>query len=436
MNARFGNGAAAKTILSEISNPSTSLYGFIIKTFGEADRIDDAIDVFQTMLKDQRVIPNIYTFNVLLNACALSKSLGYMVFDRAKELVDILSTNGRCVQLKLRPDKVTYNTLLKCLTKSSSCKEDASALAEAIILEMEERRKSDPKIIPSIITFNLAITVCVQVNDEVRMNEFMNKMEKYNIKTDARICNTILNHYAQTGTSESAERAESFLSSLKRMGKTDESVRPNVYTYNMVLNAWGRSNHPKFAHHMWLIYESMLSDQVRPDEVTYHTMISHLTKSPDSIGLADKLLLESESSRKCNDGRFHPNYNTYSMVIKAWLKFRDAEHATQLLFRWLSLAKVNHATPEKRTEVVGSMTSMYHQLVITWIQLSDVERATSVTEKIYDLYTDASNIQRFMEPPSLQTYILLHKLWDKTNHQSKDIYLTKIKERIDSYQQY
>jgi hypothetical protein len=40
------------------------------------------------------------------------------------------------------------------------------------------------------------------------------------------------------------------------------------------------------------------------------------------------------------------------------------------------------------------------------------------------------------EAPSIQTYFLLHKLWNQSTNQSKDKYLAKIIERIDSYPQY
>jgi hypothetical protein len=434
MNARFGNTAAAKEILSEVSNTSTSLYGFVIKTFGEADQIDNAVDVFHTMLQDQRVIPNIYTFNVLLNACSTSKSLGYKVFDRATQLIDTLRTNERCVQLQLRPDKVTYNTLLKCLVKSATCKEDASAVAEAILLEMEERNKSDPQIKPSTVTFDYAINVCLLVKDEDRMNSFMNMMDKYNLRADARLCNSVLNHYAQTGTPESAERAESFLSTLKQMGQRDNAVQPNVYTYNMVLNAWGRSNHPEYVSRMSKIYESMLSDQIEPDEVTYRTMISRFVKSPNSIGMADKLLLELENDENGKKGRSLPICNLYTMVIQAYLRSRDAERATELLFRWLNTISDNGTASKKRGSVLDSMTPMYHQLVELWILLGDLERATEVAEKLYDMHLKQNN--KNTEAPSIQTYFLLHKLWNQSTNQSKDKYLAKIIERIDSYPQY
>ena len=443
MKTLSGNLSAAKLILSEMSNPSVSLYGFMIKAFGEADKIDDSIYVFHTMLNDQRVIPNIYAFNMLLNACALSKSYGYLAFDRASELVDLLGTNERCVQLRFRPDKVTYNTLLKCLMKSSTCKEGASALAEEILHEMEERQKSDGQIKPNLITFNFAITICLLSNDQERMDAFLNKMKQHNLRADARLCNTILNYYAQTGTSESAERAESFLSNIKRMSQTDKSVRPNVYTYNILLNAWGRSNDPNFAHRMWYIYESMLSDQIIPDGVTYHTMLSHLTKSPNNIGMADKLLVESESSNTCNDDRYEPDYELYEMLIKAYLKFLDAENATQVLIRWLHLAPKKRTIPEKRSRILGSMAPLYHQLAQVWIQLGDLERATTVTEQICELYLGDIKKQKATaefvgcttEPPSVHTLALLHKIWNRSRHQSKDMYLNKIKARISSFQQ-
>lgn len=443
MNERCGAISATKMILTEILNPTLPLYGSMIKAYGEADQINDAIDVFNTMLNDERVATNIYTFNVLLNACSISKTVGHMAYDRAIELVNLLNTNERCVKFQLQPDKITYNTLFKCLTKSATCKEGASIIAETILQEMEERSKTDDQIKPNLITFNLAIAVCLLVNDQERMNVFMNKMEQYNLKADARLCNTILNQYAQTGTFESAERAESFLLNLKKMGETDKSVRPNVFTYNIVLNAWGRSNHPNFAHRMMSIYESMLRDQVIPDAVTYNTLLFHLTKMPNNIGVADMLLQELENN---NNVKYQPGYEAYATLIKAYIKLRDVENASKILFRWFDVVRRNPTVSEERDLVVESMTPLYHQLAQMCIQLGDLERATTVTEKIYDLYVDGSREQATLLPkkghgtsipelPSVKTYLLLYEAWNKSCHQSKEMYLAKIRARIDSYQQ-
>jgi pentatricopeptide repeat protein len=445
MYARSGSVTAMKPILEKLMNPSVSLYGFMMKVFGDSDKIDDAIDVFHTMLNDQRIKPNIHTFNILLNACAQSKLLERNAYERAYELINVLCANERCAHLAIRPDVITYNTLLKCLSRStsssSSSYQSIGVQAVAILSEMESRSKTDPRLKPTLITYNLAIQACLRVNDQFRMDAIMNIMQEDNIRPDTRLCNTIMNYYAQTGTIESADQSESFLASLKVMGQTDATVRPNVYTYNIVLNAVGRSNHPNFAQRMWSIYESMIVDQVAPDGVTYKTLLSYFAREPNSISRADELLLESERNKFKHV--FRPDFPCYAMVIHNYLKFNNVENATKLLFRWMYVCtsssdtrKGINATSNAISNIQDqSMTSTYYQLLQAWIQKGEIEQATSVVEKIQLLYdSKEQNLYRSIEPPNKKIYALLYKAWDESVHPSKDTHMAKLRENIDTFQ--
>jgi hypothetical protein len=429
MHARFGNVSAAKAVLCKLAHPSVSLYGFMIKAYGESDQINDATEVFHFMLNDKRVTPNIQSFNIFLNAIAQSKSLGYATYDYGTEIMNVLNTDERYVALQIEPDEITYNILLKCLTRSAPSYQDAGLHAETILIEMDNRSKSNPKLRPSRITYHLAIKVCLIVDDQQRMDSLMKRMQDSDIHPDTRLCNSILNQYAQTGTIESAQRAESFLYDLKEMGKTNVSIRPNEWTYNIVLNAWGRSNDPNFAQRMWNIYTMMITDGAPFDEVTYHTLLGFLSKTPDSIGLADKVLQESE--RYINNdsvNRFQPGASCYSIAIKGYLKFNDAENATRLLYRWFDVS--NRSINDRTRIKQESMVQLYYPLVQTWLSIGDIERSTIIVEKIQELYDQ----KRILESPNRETYTLLYDSWNQSHHPSKDVYLEKIKLKVDSYQ--
>ncbi len=188
------------------------------------------------------------------------------------------------------------------------------------------------------------------------------------------------------------------------------------------------------------IYKSMLSEQIKPDAVTFCTVVKHLTKSPNNLEMVDKLLQESESNQH------YPSNDSYALLIQAYIRICDAENATRVLFRWFGVARDRRNKISKDDNLVlESMTPLYHQLAQLWIQLGDLERATTVTEEIYEFHMDANknnssnndNKQAALspkpEPPSVQTYILLHQAWEKSHHQLKDEYLTQIKAKILPY---
>lgn len=186
MYTRCGNLAGAKTLITQMLNPSLKFYRYMIATFGDADLIDDTIELFRIMVDDPRVTPNINAFNDLLDACAKSNSQKHTAFDRATELIDMLGKNERCVQLRLRPNVDTYNSLLKCLLKSAPFKEGISAVAESIFLEMEERGRTDATIEPTLFTFELAITVGLLVEDQNLVDAVVSKMELSRFPCDTR----------------------------------------------------------------------------------------------------------------------------------------------------------------------------------------------------------------------------------------------------------
>ena len=230
-------------------------------------------------------------------------------------------------------------------------------------------------------------------------------------------------------TPEAAERAELFLSSQRK-----KSYQPNVYTYNIFLNVWGRSNHPDFPQHMFSIYKSMLSERIKPDAVTFCTLVAHLTKSTNNIEMVDNLLQDAERNQH------YPNNDSYALLIQAYIRSSDAENATRVLFRWFGVNRDRSNTISNL--VLESMAPLYHELAQLWIQLGDLERATTVTEEIYKFHMDTNNSNDgdnnqqtalSPNPETLQTYILLHQAWEKSHHQLKNEYLTQIKAKILPY---
>jgi pentatricopeptide repeat protein len=418
VSAQAGNPNAAITMLLKVKSPTVSLYGFIIIAYGKSGNIDHAVDVFYTMLNDHRVTPNIQMLNTLLNACAESKMSTHDMSDRTTKILHILQNNERCLKLNMQPDLFTYNILLKCLLKSLH--QNASAQAEAILDDMEHRSKTDSSIQPNKITFNLALQICLQTNDEIRTDAFMLRMQTSNVRPDARLCNTILNHYAQTGTAESAQRAESFLVEMMEMAKTDASVQPNIYTYNIVLNAWGRSSDPMALHRMWTIYKNMVTDKVELDEVTYMTLITHCSKSEKSIHKADRLLESIESSLDYSNKDVQLDHTYYVTIIKGYILFNDADNATRILLRFIK-------TFMKGKTRSGPIPSLYYHTARAWIKSGSIERASAAMEKIQGFYDE----QSLPEPPDLQTYLMLYNAWKNSTHPDRDEHLVRIKSRLD-----
>ncbi len=142
--------------------------------------------------------------------------------------------------------------------------------------------------------------------------------------------NSVIDCYAKSrqGTA-GARKAEQLLDQMESMYRAgDESVKPNVLTYNSMLSAWARSN-TKCAHwkakavlqKMWKLYEAG-DKSVKPDTTAYNTLISAVSKShcEDKAQKALRVLREMEILYRNggDDNRnVRPNEISYTSVLNS-----------------------------------------------------------------------------------------------------------------------
>ena len=70
-----------------------------------------------------------------------------------------MDEDAKCLKLGIRPNLVSFSTLLKCLAKSKGS--DAGMKADAILVVMARRYHAGGKLVkPDEISFNAAIEAC------------------------------------------------------------------------------------------------------------------------------------------------------------------------------------------------------------------------------------------------------------------------------------
>lgn len=142
--------------------------------------------------------------------------------------------------------------------------------------------------------------------------------------------NSVIDSYAKSrqGTA-GARKAEQILETMEAMYNAgDDSVKPNVLTYNSMLSAWARSN-TKCAHwkslevlrKMWKLYEAG-NEGVKPDTTAYNTLISAISKSQreDKAQRALRLLREMDLLYRSggeDNMNLRPNEISYTCVLNS-----------------------------------------------------------------------------------------------------------------------
>ena len=291
--AHAGKLEQAEEMFETISMPNAVKYAMLVKAYAKSDRADRATEVVHRMLKDSLIDPEINIFNSLIDAWAESSQPDAV--DQAFKIFRLMEDNEKCVELGVRPDSISFGALLKCLAASSSG--DTGRRAELVLDDMERRyRAGNPHSKPSTIAYSLAIKACFRAGDLERADAVMKRMEMSDTPPVLRTYSDILNHYSRMGTPAAAERTEQIHDYMKDLAKSTPSLKPDAFSYTIVMAAWARSGDPHAADRMWNIYEQMGTDKVDLTMISYNTLISFLAKSKktkDRMRVKTLLLLRS-----------------------------------------------------------------------------------------------------------------------------------------------
>jgi hypothetical protein len=104
------------------------------------------------------------------------------------------------------------------------------------------------------------------------------------------------------------------------------NIQPNTFTFNAAISAWGNGRDPQRVARAQALLREMQQlhhsgrREVRPDVVTYNSLIHVLIKSDDPSAAgeqADKYLQEMKNEN------IKLNASVYMNIIKAWSKRKD-----------------------------------------------------------------------------------------------------------------
>ena len=131
------------------------------KSLGNSDRAYQTTELLHSMLQDSRVEPIVKIFTSLIDA--LAKSLQPDAVEQAFVVLRLMEQDVKC----LKPDVITFRTLLKCLAASKGS--DTERRAEAVLEDMERRHcAGDTDMKPYVIAYTLAIKACFRAGDLAR----------------------------------------------------------------------------------------------------------------------------------------------------------------------------------------------------------------------------------------------------------------------------
>lgn len=303
------------------------------------------------------VKPDTFCYNIALKAWTRTKR-GRASAEHADRIL---------AEMDAPKDLVTYSTVISAWA-ASGMRSHAVARAEELLRDIEET----PGLEPNTIVLNSIMSAWVKSRNPGAANrtaELLEHMEQSSVcPPDLFSYNTHLHalsiHAKRPGY---ARQANDLLLSLeKRADAGEKHLRPNLFSYNLVIDAWSKSEEYNAAWNAVKVLRTMIGKQhPRPDTFSFNQVYNALSRSsrPGAAQLAEKLLQYMiDGYRLGLHKNARPDVVGYTTVIVALARSGEADAADRAegLFHQM---KESHAVGEyylKPTRIV------YNALIDCW----------------------------------------------------------------------
>jgi len=349
--------------------PNTYTYNNLINCFarrGMVQKAEEYLDMMKTHnlpgMEDVRTVQvDVWTYNSVLNAHATCRKNKREGAQRALEILDEMkAASGK--DGNVRPDSVTYGSVVKCLTNAGG-KVNAER-AEQLLNELESlyEESGDSNLQPTTILYNSVLDAYANLrggegieNAEAlldRMEELRSKGKDGSadgVSPDAFTFASLIKGWTSASSSSgkgkdndsdnngsdllgrsAAERAQQLLDRMEELHRGgDDAMRPTTVLYNTVLAAWAKSGEKGAAERAEELLGRMQraaaakdagGDVPRADTVSFNSAIDAWARAEEygSAEKAENLLNSMEKQYIAGNSSVKPDVRTYNSCINAW----------------------------------------------------------------------------------------------------------------------
>ncbi|CAJ1910446.1 unnamed protein product [Cylindrotheca closterium] len=276
--------------------PNERTWNAVLNALAKAGRVDLAsqyIDKFTKAYQQGDVDqgPSIRAWNALLAACLKKKDV-----DSAQKIWLQLQNNQ-----SLSPDVVTYNTLLNCYAKSPQRRRYRNQMETTY-----QRLQHDANVKPNKISYLAILNYWIQSRQVDKAESLLDEWcENHDLLgtsfPDRDLFHVVLNGWSYA---KKPRHAESLVLKMADLSErpNHRNLKPNVETYNRLLNVWARSNARDAGERSDAILRQMQSfaigsnthDAVAPDIISYNSVLNSWANSgdPTAVTRIEGLVME------------------------------------------------------------------------------------------------------------------------------------------------
>jgi len=301
--------------------PNSFSYNSIISAYSSAGQAERAASILRRMEMQYQnwnhdVLPDTITYNIVLSAYLKNQAkISYKAAIQANDLLMRMEKSYQEGKKEVQPDIITYTTVMKCWILSKH--QDTYNKITSILNKIEDLEDNDDDSDEKRIQLDSAV-----------YNVYLN------VFSDPKILEKI--RCSQDITALTFQILDRMLSRSEK--KNNPKVKPNIITYNTVLNILVKHGQVERAYDMLLEMENGAahSDDLYPSTLSYNTVLNGFAisnKPQKAKDLLEKMnqLTNQNSNEKDIDHKGRPNIHSFNTVITAYAKVGDAENADQVL---------------------------------------------------------------------------------------------------------
>ncbi|XP_024188306.1 pentatricopeptide repeat-containing protein At3g09650, chloroplastic [Rosa chinensis] len=255
-------------LLPKAYTSNSRIYTTLMKGYMNAGRVTDTVRMLEALRHqdDSSSQPDHVTYTTVISAFVKAGSM-----DRARRVLAEMTRVG------VPANRITYNILLK-----GYCQQLQIDQAKELVREMTE----DAGIEPDVVSYNILIDGCIQVDDSAGALAFFNEMRAKGIAPTKISYTTLMKAFALSGQPKLANKVfEEMLN--------DPRVKADLVAWNMLVEGYCRLG---LVEESKKIIQRMKEHGFHPDVATYGSLAN-------GIALARKpgeaLLLWNEVKDRC-----------------------------------------------------------------------------------------------------------------------------------------
>jgi len=274
-------------------------------------------------------------------------TLCYTTVMKAWIKVGRLTRNGRQAaehserimdEMHTKPDAYAYTTVINAWAQSGQ-KDFAAERAQEILNRLE----NDPNVQSDIHAYTACMSAWVKSYNPKAVDQIealMERMESLDhVEINLMAYNTYIHALAVHGSTRGMpKKANDLLDSLEQRFQTGQiNFAPNIFSYNLVLEAWARSSEESAAVRAMEVFRNLLkTERVRPDRFSFNQVLVSFSRSSiaGSARQAEQILKYMKDAFETGIINDRPGSLEYSAVIASHARIGEpgsAQRAEQLL---------------------------------------------------------------------------------------------------------